>query len=439
MRILALVEGEGAFADQLLERTFRTGAFPDPRDRALLTGLVLDTLRRRGEIDGRLSRFLAKVPLAKADGVARNALRLGAHQLLHLRVPPRAAIHETVAAVKGLRGEGLAGFVNAVLRSLDRALSAPGGDAAADLSREERLSASPALLSALDASLGPAGAEAFLLEALSVPPFTVRLNPLVPGADALPGKWREEGREPSPCRYAPGAFSLGRPPVLSADPDFAAGRYHVMDEGAQLVSPLLAPAPGERILDACASPGGKTAHLAALAGGTGHVVAADVSPARKAVLDETVRRLRLPGVETVLHDFSSAPLPGGAGAFDRVLVDAPCTGTGVVRRNPDGKWRFDPADPARLALVQGAILDNAFACLRPGGTLLYCTCSVLAEEDEAVAAAFAARSGALPLDVRAAVPSWPGPADGTTGEGRVRLLPHLHGTDGFFAALYRKG
>jgi 16S rRNA (cytosine967-C5)-methyltransferase len=210
-----------------------------------------------------------------------------------------------------------------------------------------------------------------------------------------------------------------------------------MDEGAQLVAPLLAPRAGEAVLDACASPGGKTAHLCALAGGEGRVTAADVSPKRLAVLDAAVRRLRLPGVATVLHDFSASPLPGGEGGFDRVLVDAPCTGTGVVRRNPDGKWRFRPEDPSRLAILQRAILRNAFACLRPGGTLLYCTCSVLREEDEEVAAAFAEESGAVPVSART-VAGWPGPVDAFTEGGHVRLLPHRHGTDGFFAALFRK-
>jgi len=142
-------------------------------------------------------------------------------------------------------------------------------------------------------------------------------------------------------------------------------------------------------------------------------------------------------VSIVVRDVVAGPLPGSGGEFDKLLVVAPCTGMGVIRRNPDAKWRFDPGDPARMASVQRAILRNAWVCLRPGGLLVYCTCSPLREEDEEVVDSFRHECGASPAGKEDA-PAWPGPADAWTPEGFVRLSPRRHGTDGFFAALLRK-
>jgi 16S rRNA (cytosine967-C5)-methyltransferase len=210
-----------------------------------------------------------------------------------------------------------------------------------------------------------------------------------------------------------------------------------MDEGAQLIAPLLAPSAGEKLLDACAAPGGKTTHLAALAGGKAHVVATDVSEGRLRLLRETVSRTGAAGVAPRRHDFLAGPLPRAAGRFDKILVDAPCTGMGVIRRNPDAKWRFRPEGPAEMARLQGVILDSAWASLRPGGILVYCTCTPLREENEEVVGSFLARHGDGKAH-REGARGWPGPGDAWTPEGFLRLLPHRHGTDGFFAALVRK-
>jgi 16S rRNA (cytosine967-C5)-methyltransferase len=210
-----------------------------------------------------------------------------------------------------------------------------------------------------------------------------------------------------------------------------------MDEGAQLVAPLLSPRPGEAILDACAAPGGKTTHLAALSSGKARLVAADLSAGRVRILKATIARTGVPGVETAIHDFSAGPLPGGEGRFDKVLVDAPCTGMGVIRRNPDAKWRFRPEDPARMAALQDAILKNAWVSLAPGGLLAYATCTPLREENEEVAARFLADAGGE-ASVVPPPPEWPGPPGALTSDGFVRLSPHRDGTDGFFVALFRK-
>ncbi len=436
--ILARVDRGGAYADILLDRALRTGSFRDPRDRALLTELVMGTLRRRGSVDRALSGHLPR-PLASADPLARNALRLGAYQLLYTRVPDRAALFETVEAVKEARGDKPAGFVNAVLRAMVRARKAalPANEGAASRDEEARDSVPPSLFEALVRTLEEPEALAFLSASLERPPFTVRVNPFKTSRAALLARLGPAGFAPSPCRYASDGLVLGEPGGVHADPGFLAGEYLVMDEGAQLVAPLLSPRPGESVLDACAAPGGKTTHLAALAGGKARLVAADLSAGRVRLLKQAIARTATPGVETAEHDFSAGPLPGAGERFDRVLVDAPCTGMGVIRRNPDAKWRFRPEDPARMAALQAAILDNAWASLRRGGLLAYATCTPLREENEDVAARFlsGARGEAA---VVPPPPDWPGPAAARTSDGFIRLSPHRDGTDGFFAALFRK-
>jgi len=285
-------------------------------------------------------------------------------------------------------------------------------------------------------SVGEGEARSYLAACLEKPPFAVRANPSRGAADRLLARFAAEGKEPAPCRYAPDGFILRRPAPVFSDAAFLEGAYLVMDEGAQLIAPLLSPAPGERILDACSAPGGKTTHLAALSGGKAAIVAADVSMARLRLLRETVARTGAPGIEPTLHDFSRAPLPASRGTFDKVLVDAPCTGMGVIRRNPDGKWRFRPEETKGMARLQGAILRHAWASVRPGGLLVYCTCSPLREEDEEVVRPFLSESP--DASVESFPTGWPGPPDAWTPDGFLRLSPHRHGTDAFFAALLRK-
>ncbi len=433
--ILARVDRGGAYADILLDRALRQDPFRDPRDRALLTELVMGTLRRRGAVDRALAAHVPR-PLCATEPFARNALRLGAYQLLYTRVPARAALFETVAAVKDVRGDKVAGFVNAVLRAVARDAAAPR--AGGEQGREDaRLSVPAPLFDALVRSLGEADAFAFLAASLEKPPFAVRANPFRTSRAALLARLAKGGFAPSPCRFAPDGLVLGEPGRVHGDPGFAAGEYLVMDEGAQLVAPLLSARPGDSILDACAAPGGKTTHLAALAGGEARVVAADVSAGRVRLLKEAVARTGARGVETAAHDFAAGPFSGGRGPFDKVLVDAPCTGMGVIRRNPDAKWRFLPEDPARMAALQSAILGNAWASVAPGGLLVYATCTPLREENEEVAARFLAETGGEAA-IAAPPADWPGPAAARTPDGFVRLSPHRDGTDGFFAALFRK-
>jgi 16S rRNA (cytosine967-C5)-methyltransferase len=434
--VLARVDRDEAFADIVLDRALREPGFSDHRDRGLLTELVMGTLRRRGTIDFSLLPFLSR-PLEKTDVYVRNALRVGAYQLFYTRIPDRAALNETVAAVKAARGGGAGGFVNAVLRGIVRAGKVPVLPPEGDPRRLPAEGSAPRdLIDALVASLGEEGTRAYLAACIEKPPFVVRSNPFRAASEALERRFVDEGRDPVPCRFAPEGFVLEKPAAVFSDAAFLEGAYLVMDEGAQLIAPLLRPGPGERILDACAAPGGKTTHLSALAGGNAEILATDVSALRLRMLQEVLTRTGAPGIRTALHDLSRAPLTPSSGLFDKVLVDAPCTGMGVIRRNPDAKWRFRPDGPQRMARVQGAILRNAWEAVRPGGLLLYCTCSPLKEEDEDVVRAFL--SERQEAAVSGCPDGWPGPSDAWTEDGFLRLYPHRHGTDAFFAALLRK-
>ncbi len=434
LRILVRVDRGGAYADILLDRAQRR--FPDPRDRALLTELVMGTLRWQGMLDRHLVPRL-ELPLDRTEAVARSALRLGAYQLLFLRVPERAVLHGTVEAAKALRGGRIGGLVNAVLRGWLRAKERPPRPGDAEPSTEEIASSvPPPLFAALSESLGRKETLDFLAATLSPPPFTIRVNRLRRTREELLGRLAGAGMEPVPCRYSPDGIVLGEPGKVHADPGFAAGEYLVTDEGAQLVAPLLAPMPGEMLLDACASPGGKATHLAELSGGGAQIVAADL-PGRLRMLNRTLSRMGAPGITVRAHDLSRGPLPDSAGRFDKALVDAPCTGMGVIRRNPDAKWRFSAADPVRMAGLQGSILRNAWVSVRAGGLLAYCTCTLFREENEEVVESFL-RVHPDAVRITEPPPRWPGPRDAWSREGFLRLLPHRHGTDGFFAAILAK-
>jgi 16S rRNA (cytosine967-C5)-methyltransferase len=236
-----------------------------------------------------------------------------------------------------------------------------------------------------------------------------------------------------PCRLAREGLVLGRRGNPGLDPAFLAGLFTVQDEASQLVVALLDPQPGERILDTCAAPGGKATAIAERIGDAGRVVALDRHGRRLGLVERAARRLGLHNVQCNERDAShSLREVAGSTLFDRVLVDAPCSGLGTLRRNPDARWRVRPGDPARLAELQAAILHHAAAVVRPGGTLVYSTCTLLPEENEAVVGSFLERNAnfavvtgdRIPAEVRSVM----------TPEGYLCCLPHRDDADGFFAA-----
>jgi 16S rRNA (cytosine967-C5)-methyltransferase len=432
--ILRRVEEEGAFAAPLL------AGLPEglsAEDRSLCYELVLGVLRRQLWLDSLLEHFAGRAS-EKLDAPVRRALRLGLYQLrLLTRVPARAAVNESVNLTHAARLRSAATFVNAVLRRAAREPDYDPAAAVADpLERIAVATSHPAwLVGHWAAAFGQDGAEAFARANNDAAPASFRVNTLRSDGDALINQLRSAGVVVSPSRVAPGAWrgegGVGAGGVLRSLAD--EGLIYMQDEASQLVAHVLGARAGERVLDVCAAPGSKSTHVAALAGDRAHVAAGDLHGHRLRVVRESCVRL---GVRSVsLFELNAeASLPFADETFDRVLVDAPCTGTGTLRHNPEIRWRLAPESINELASVQQQILAEASRVVRRGGRLVYSTCSVEREENEEVVAAFLrARE-----DFRQ-VEATPTPAPLLLPSGAARTWPHRDDVDGFYvAALERK-
>jgi 16S rRNA (cytosine967-C5)-methyltransferase len=437
-RVLERVERARAYADLTLTAALARSAL-GPRDRAFATELVYGTLRWRGRLDFALGQVLER-PLASVEPGVVTLLRLGAYQLLFCDVPPSAAVDQTVRSAHALGAGRAAGLVNAVLRRLAQqkdALPFPGlaDDPLAHL--EHALGIPRWIAERWLAALGPSEAAALAAASNAAPPLTARVNRARTSRAALLPRLAERFPDAQPCAYAPDGIVLGHGGSPASDPDFVAGLFSVQDEASQLVVELLAPAPGERVLDACGAPGTKTTAIAERVGPDGLVVALDRSERRLALIGRAARRLGLENVTALAADATQPPaeLPGAP--FDRVLVDAPCSGLGALRRNPDARWRVAPEDPARLAELQNALLASAAKWLRPGGALVYSTCTLTGEENDAVVEAFLAQTPGFERVAAARLPAALQPL--LAPNGALVTWPHRHGTgahgmDGFFAA-----
>lgn len=381
------------------------------RDAALASELVHGTLRWRGALDDRL-RPLCRQPLEKLESVVRNGLRLGAYQLLgSLRVPAHAAVAETVGVVRDRRGRGAASLINAVLRRL----------AAAEPVELDPRAVLPSWLAERVGRSWTAGELDHLrLWSVEQPWTGLRVEP-GPGPGRDRDSLAKELRELAPsATIEPGRFSplalrtrgLGRLDDLAA---FRRGRMTAQDEGAQACGLLLDVVPGHRVLDACAGRGGKTTLIAACSGSAASIDAADRNPRKLRQLQRELRRLGRPQrVRTVAVDLERGP-GDLSPPYDRILLDAPCSGTGTLSRRPEIRWRLTPGDLERLVELQRRLLQRCLGLLAPDGALVYCVCSILDEEGREQVRALA-RTGDLRM----------------TRE--ISLFPPTSGTDGFYAA-----
>jgi len=432
-RVLERVERARAYADLTLQAALARSPL-GARDRAFATELVYGTLRWRGRLDYLLERVLDRERTALEPGVL-TLLRLGAYQILFCDgVPHSAAVDQTVRSARALGAARATGLVNAVLRRLAQQAHTLALPALADdpLAHLEHALGMPRWIAQrwLDA-LGPEQAAALAEASNAVPPVTARANRARISREALLARLGGRFPEARACSFAPDGIVLGRGFAAASDPDFVEGLFSVQDEASQLVVELLAPEPGERVLDTCAAPGTKTTAIAERIGAGGLVVALDRNPRRLALIGRAARRLGLDNVTALACD-ATQPLAGVPGApFDRVLVDAPCSGLGALRRNPDARWRLAPEDPAQLAETQTALLASAASVLRPGGTLVYSTCTLTSEENDSVVASFLSRTPGIRRADVARLPATLRPL--LDAEGALRTWPHRHGMDGFFA------
>jgi len=418
-------------------------ALRDERDRALAAEIAAGVQRWRGALDHLIVQF-SKRPVARLDAEIVEILRLSAYQLLYLtRVPAAAVVDDAVNLAKRAGKTSASGLVNAVLRAVSRnraALPFPArpvdaGDRDAALEYLSVTLSHPRWLAArwLD-RLGFDAAERWLQFNNSAAPLTLRANRLRVTPEDLAAQLRAEQVDTAPGAFAPDALIVqsGHPLRGAA---LAQGLFVVQDEASQLVALLAGDDPGRRVLDACASPGGKTTAIAARMGAGSLIVACDVRGRRVDLLHRTVAASGAQNVRIVQADLLE-PLPFSP-IFDCVLVDAPCSGLGTLRRDPDIKWRRRERDLAALADAQRQMLSNAAAVVAPGGRLVYATCSSEPEENEAVADAFLRSTrGFETVDALEAAPRLP-PAV-VDARGHLRTQPHVHGLETFFGAVFRR-
>ena len=451
--VLRDVDDRDAYANLALPARIRDAGL-DGRDAGLATELAAGALRGRGRYD-RIIELAAGRPIADIDGRTLNVLRLGAHQLLSMRTAAHAAVNESVELQRRVANANAAGFVNGVLRTIGRTTpeewderidaEAPSSDAALAVR-----SSHPAwVLRALRDALRSEGREAeltALLAADNVPPLVSVV--VLPGWEADPGEGAGED-EPALRAHGPSPLGLelaGGDPMRAIDalalPD---GAVRVQDQGSQLAALALSRArpivPGERWLDLCAGPGGKTALLAAEARLAGASLRAnEVSPHRADLVRRATHAVA-ESVDLVCHDGRDDAAFGGVDArFDRILVDAPCSGLGALRRRPEARWRKQPADLPELTALQGELLDAAVAHLAPGGVLAYVTCSPhLAETRVTVDRMLTRHTEIREVPARPVVAGIArGDLDLAGSAPSAQLWPHRHGTDAMFIALFER-
>jgi 16S rRNA (cytosine967-C5)-methyltransferase len=430
--LVLAVEQDAAYSNLLLPRQLRQGRLT-PTDAAFATELGYGTLRWQGVLDEVIAAA-AHRDVAALDPEVRAVLRVGTYQLMQTRVPPHAAVSTTVELAKQVAGYRPAGLVNAVMRRVSQK-DWPGW--VAELAPKDEVGRlaferghprwiAAAFFDALGGDLAELG-RALMADR----PSTHLLAR--PGAIERDALVRAAGAEATPGPFSPYAVHLasGDPGAIAAVRD---GRARVQDEGSQLVALALVAAPADgadaRWLDMCAGPGGKVSLLAGLLPAEGRLIAAELQPHRAELVRAGVRGT----AATVIIADGTRPAWREA-AFDRALVDAPCSGLGALRRRPEVRWRRTPEDVARITSLQRTLLDQAASSVRPGGIVCYATCSPhLAETVQVVGDVVAARGDLEPVDARPLLPGVPELGPGPT----VQLWPHRHGTDAMFIALLRR-
>lgn len=440
LRALRDVDVREAYANLALDARL-SGSRLEGRDRALATELTYGVTRRRGTIDWVISQISSR-PLEQIDPWIRNDLRLAVYQILYMeRIPHSAAVDQAVELAKQYGHAGVAKFVNGVLRNLLRKLPTlqwpdPAVDPVGALA--VRHSHPQWLVQEWTERFGSDQAVQLLEAGNRVPPLTVRVNTLKATREEVVAALEAEGVHAEPTGHSP--FGLIIHDLTSASyldrlKAMKAGLFTVQDESSMLVGPVVAPEPGWTVIDVAAAPGGKTTHLAALMQNQGRVLALDIHPHKVELIEQNARRLGATIVEGICQDAREVGrlMPERA---DAILCDVPCSGLGTLSRRPDARWRKSPTDVEQLLPIQQAILESAAKALKPGGVLVYSTCTIQPRENQELVEAFVQSHAEYAFDEIARF--LPASLAGSATGGYVQLLPHIHGTDGFFIARMRK-
>ncbi|MDY6268482.1 MAG: 16S rRNA (cytosine(967)-C(5))-methyltransferase RsmB [Selenomonadaceae bacterium] len=434
VRVLNEVQEEGAYANVALARNLRKAQLTDV-DRRFLTELAYGAVKASGTLDWMIRRYVSR-PVRKIAPMIRNILRLGFYQIFYMdKVPNSAACNECVELAKKYGHPGTVKFVNAVLRSAVRqpekcAFPHGKGHATEELALS---SFHPQwLVKRWVKALGYDAAAAICAFDNTDAVLSLRTNTLKTTREALLERLRAEGATVEPSAWAPEGILCHAHGALDAMASLQEGLWQVQDESSMQVAHVVAPEPGEFVIDCCSAPGGKTTHLAALMKNEGRIVAGDIYEHKLARIEENAKRLGIQIIDTELLDARDVGHRFHAQA-DRVLVDAPCSGLGVLRRKPDARWRKREEEIAKLPQLQIDILTSAAEAVRPGGILVYSTCTIERMENEDVVEAFLDTHPEFALEMTGEyLPTK------KREENMVQLYPHVDGTDGFFIARMKR-
>ncbi|MFC5532346.1 16S rRNA (cytosine(967)-C(5))-methyltransferase RsmB [Cohnella yongneupensis] len=443
VQVLLKVELNEAFSGLALNQALNAAELSRP-DAGLATELVYGTIQRLNTIDYALSGRVKGWP-AKVEPWVRVLLRLSYYQLRWLsRVPAHAVVAEAVNIAKRRGHSGIAGLVNGVLRGLIRdGIDAPLPQ---QLSAVKRISLEHShpewLVARWVSAYGEQTTEAMCAANNEPPHASARVNPLRSNREELLAAMNEAGISARPSPLSSQGIIADKAGNLVHADGYKEGRFSIQDESSMLVAKVANPKAGMSVLDCCAAPGGKSTHLAELLGDKGKVLANDVHFHKEALIQQQAARLGIASVETMVADAMDLPDRLPEKSFDVVLLDAPCSGLGVIRRKPEIKWNKSPDDLASLSELQHRLLDRIQSLVKPGGTLVYSTCTIAPEENEQTISRFLQDNPSFALD-----PDWPeevlAPIK-TAGylpepfTGALQLLPHMFGSDGFFIARMRR-
>ncbi len=422
----------GAWSDAVLDGILQRGGL-DRRDAALATRICYGVQQNRTYLDFVLEKW-CRQPLRKLEPVILELLRLSAYQLLFLdKIPASAVVDEAVKLAKAQGRGSAAGLVNAVLRRVaENSAPLPEPPAAGTSAYLAlRYSHPQWLTELLIAQEGYAQTEAFFRENNGIPPVCLQVNPLRTTGEALLAALEKQGFSVVVHPWLPGCLLAAGAGGLMETAQFLDGQFYVQDAAAVLAVLAAGPAPGMQVLDACAAPGGKSFAAAIAMGDSGAILACDIQEKKLGRLEDSARRLGFSCIRTAPMD-ARRPAAALRERFDLVMADVPCSGLGVIRKKPDIREKR-PEDLEALPTIQGDILDGLADCVRPGGVLLYSTCTVLHRENDAVVDAFLVRRQDF---VREAV-CLPAPV-GRLERGSITLWPQIHGTDGFYFCKLRR-
>lgn len=439
--ILNALDQDGGTLDNILDEVLSRHAFFSKKDRALLQAVVYGVLRWRARLDWIIAHFSA-TRLNRIDPKVMNILRLGLFQIIYLdRIPVSAAVNTSVEMAKSVTKPYVVRFVNGLLRNAAREyqqVSYPDANQDPLLALSVQKSCPDWIVKRWLNRFGFESTGQLCDAVNTIPPITIRCNTLKANRKTLLKRIEKDVEHAENTTYSPDGIFLFNPKrSIGKIKAFENGMFQVQDEAAQLVTLLLQPQPGETVLDACAGLGGKTGHIAQMMKNRGMLIAMDNNEKKLSRLMSEMHRLKISLVKTRIHDLNVSPDYKSMGKFDRVLLDAPCSGLGVLRRNPDAKWYTKEQDLIRQSRRQALFLNNLAHLIKPKGILVYCVCSMEPEENESVVIDFLNthrnfaienNRGRLPDKARSLF----------TDNGYLKTFPHFHNMDGFFAVRMKR-